>query len=67
MQCDKTTSGAPCSLEKSNLWWRTVKIAFPAVREGVITMPDGSSIPGDIMTAIEGKPVDSVCELAESR
>jgi S1-C subfamily serine protease len=32
--------------------------------EGVVTTQDGSIIPGDIITAIEGKPVSSVSELA---
>jgi S1-C subfamily serine protease len=31
--------------------------------KGVITTRDGSIIPGDIITAIEGKPVDSVSKL----
>jgi S1-C subfamily serine protease len=31
--------------------------------KGVVTTPDGSVIPGDIITAIEGRPVDSVSKL----
>ena len=38
--------------------------AAAAGLEGVATMQDGTIIPGDIITAIEGKPVNSVSELA---
>jgi S1-C subfamily serine protease len=38
--------------------------AAAAGLEGVVTTQDGSIIPGDIITAIEGKPVNSVSELA---
>jgi S1-C subfamily serine protease len=37
--------------------------AAAAGLHGVITTRDGSIIPGDIITAIEGKPVDSVSKL----
>jgi S1-C subfamily serine protease len=38
--------------------------AAAAGLEGVVTTQDGTIIPGDIITAIEGKPVGSVSELA---
>ncbi|MCG6933624.1 MAG: trypsin-like peptidase domain-containing protein [Gallionella sp.] len=38
--------------------------AAAAGLEGVATTQDGTIIPGDIITAIEGKPVNSVSELA---
>ena len=38
--------------------------AAAAGLEGVVTTQDGTIIPGDIITAIEGKPVNSVSELA---
>ncbi len=38
--------------------------AAAAGLKGVVTTRDGSIIPGDIITSIEGKPVDSVSKLA---